>query len=118
MNDLNDRSAFESRLPDDPGYWRDLAARITASAEPILREHRASAAWWQPLARWSPAIGIAAAAAALLVVAIGPPDRAQPVPVSFERLLSPEDLLARAVVGGATAREISTLVFVESGGQR
>lgn len=111
-------SQFESRLPDDPTYWGDLAARIVDSAEPILREHRDAQAWWGPLAKWSPAIGVAAAAAALLVLLVGPPERSPASAVSFEQLLSPRDPVAQAVVGGAAASDISAMLLVESGGQR
>ena len=116
MNDLPERSQFASRLPDDQAYWDDLAARIAESAEPILRKYRDDA-WWYPLAKWSPAIGVAAAAAALLVVVVGPPAPAPPAPVSFERLLSPEDPVAQAVFGGESAANISAMLLVESGGQ-
>ena len=33
MNELPERSQFESRLPEDPAYWNDLAAGIVESAE-------------------------------------------------------------------------------------
>lgn len=118
MNDLPEVSQFESRLPDDPTYWDDLAARIVDSAEPILREHRDVQAWWSPLARWSPAIGVAAAAAALLVLLFGPPESSRSPAVSFAQLLSPRDPVAQAVVGGAAVTDISAMLLVESGGQR
>ncbi len=119
MNDRPGRSQFESRLPDDPAYWDDLAARIAESAQPIFSEHVAYA-WWQPLASWSPAIGVAAAAAVIMAVvtipaapaSASPPDRP-----SLEQLLSPEDPIAQAVVGGESAVNISTMLLVESGGQ-
>jgi hypothetical protein len=118
MNDLPERSQFESRLPAEQRYWADLAERITDSAEAMLRERRNEAAWWRPLAKWSPAIGVAAGAAALLVVLIGPPAEAQPVEVSFEQLLSPDDPISRALVGGAEVADLSTMLLVESGGKQ
>lgn len=118
MNDIRGRSQFESRLPEEQGYWDNLGLRITDSAEPILRERRDADAWWQPLAKWSPAIGVAAAAAALLVVLTGPPAEAQPAQVSFEELLSPDDPVARALVGAAEIAELSTMLLVESGGEQ
>ena len=118
MNDLTERSQFESRLPKEQAYWGNFAERITAAAEPLLRERRDTDAWWQPLATWSPAIGVAAAAAALLVVLTGPPAEAQPAPVSFEELLSPDDPVARALVGGAEIADLSTMLLVESGGEQ
>ena len=118
MNQVPERSQFESRLPEDPAYWSDLAAGITESAGPILHELRLADAWWQPLARWSPAIGVAAAAAALLVVLTGPPAVAQPTEVSFEELLSPDDPVSRALVGEAEISNLSTMLLVESGVQR
>lgn len=117
MNDVPEASPFESRLPDDRAYWDDLADRIVADAEPILREQREREAWWQPLGRWSPAIGVAAAAA-LLVAVLGPPVTRSSPPVSFERLLAPEDPVGQAVVAGAAASEISAILMVESGGER
>lgn len=119
MNDAHEGSQFESRLPDDRAYWDGLAERIVAAAEPILREHRKTRAWWHPMARWSPAIGVAAAAAALILVAVGPPQAARRVePVSLVQLLSPQEPVAQAVVGGAPAPEISAMLLVESGGER
>ena len=119
MNDRPGRSQFESRLPDDQAYWDHLAAHIVNSAESTLREYRDDA-WWQPLAKWSPAIGVAAAAAAIMAVvtipaapaSASPPDRP-----SLEQLLSPGDPIAQAVVGGESAVNISTMLLVESGGQ-
>lgn len=120
MKDLPARSQFESRLPDDRSYWDDVTVRIVDSAEPILREHREVHAWWHPLAKWSPAIGVAAAAAAILAVVTMPTAPASATPPgrpSLERLLSPEDPVAQAVVGGESATNISTMLLVESGGQ-
>jgi hypothetical protein len=118
VNDASERSQFESRLPDDSAYWEALAGRIVDSAEPILREHRDAQTWWQPLARWSPAIGVAAAIAALLVIAVGPPMTPRPAPASFEQLLSPEDPVAQALVGQAAVTDLPAILLVESGGQR
>ena len=120
MNDVPERSQFESRLPENPAYWHDLTARITDSAEPILRAHREADAWWNPLARWSPAIGVAAAAAAIVAVATIPaaPASATPPSLSLEQLLSPDDPVVQAVVGGESAMNISTMLLVESGGRR
>jgi hypothetical protein len=122
MNDAPERSQFESRLPEHPAYWSDLAARITESAEPVLQSYREADAWWNPLARWSPAIGVAAAAAAIVAVATIPAAPASatppPPPPSLDRLLSPDDPVARAVVGGESAMNISTMLLVESGGHR
>lgn len=118
MNGTPERSQLESRLPGDRAYWDDLAARIVEAAEPSLREQREARTWWSPLAKWSPAIGLAAAAAALLVVAVGAPDPAAPAPHSFEQLLGPDDPVAEAVVVGAATTDIATMLLVESGGQR
>ncbi len=118
MNDLLERSQFESRLPEEQAYWGNLAQRITDSAEPILRERRDADAWWQPLARWSPAIGVAAAAAVLLVVLIGPQAESRPVQVSFEEILSPDDPFSLALVGGAEIASLWTMLLVESGGRQ
>jgi hypothetical protein len=118
VNDASERSQFESRLPDDRGYWEDLAERIVQSAEPVLRERREAESWWQPLAKWGPAIGVAAAVAALLVAVAGPPQAARPQPVSLARLLAPEDPIEQAVVSGAAVTDISVMLLVESGGQR
>jgi hypothetical protein len=120
MNDVPERSQFESRLPEHPAYWSDLTARITDSAQPILLSHREADAWWNPLARWSPVIGVAAAAAAILAVATIPaaPASDSPPPPSLHRLLSPDDPVAQAVVGGESAMNISTMLLVESGGRR
>jgi len=118
VKDAHDGSQFESRLPGDPRYWDELTARIVDSAEPILSRHREAGAWWQPLAKWSPAIGVAAAVAALLVLISGPPDRARSVPITFGQLLSPDDPVAQAVVAGAAVPDISAILLAESGGQR
>ncbi|NIR44912.1 MAG: hypothetical protein GWN99_11450 [Gemmatimonadetes bacterium] len=118
MNNVNEGSQFESRLPDDGRYWDDLAARIVDSAEPILRQHGQRQAWWHPLAKWSPAIGIGAAAAAILILVAGPPKVAGGNQVSFEQLISPQEPVAQAVVSGAPASDISAMLLVESGGER
>jgi anti-sigma-K factor RskA len=118
VNDEPGPISFESRLPDDRAYWDDLTDRIVAEAEPILRQHREREAWWQPLAKWSSLIGVTAAAAALLVAVLGPPENPTSSPVSFEQLLAPEDPVGQAVVAGAAASEISAILLVESGGER
>ncbi len=118
MNDIPERSQLESRLPEEQAYWENLALRIADSAQSILRERRDADAWWLSLAKWSPAIGVAAAAAALLVVLSGPPAEAQPAQVSFEELLSPDDPVSRALVGAAEIADLSTMLLVESGGEQ
>jgi hypothetical protein len=118
MSELPERSQFESRLPQEPAYWNDLAARITDSAEPILRERREADVWWQPLARWSPAIGFAAAAAAAVVAVVGPPTAEPDTGVTFEQMLIAEDPIGQAVLaGGPAATNLSTMLLVQSGGQ-
>jgi len=118
MNELPERSQFESRLPEDPAYWNDLAAGIVESADPILRELRTATAWWQPLVRWSPAIGVAAAAAAVLVAVVGPPPTSPDTGVTFEQLLIAEDPVGQAVLGGGlAATNLSTMLLAQSGGQ-
>jgi hypothetical protein len=118
MNDLPERSQFESRLPEDAAYWDKLGRRITDSAEPLLSDRRDADAWWQPLAKWSPVIGVAAAAAALLVILSGPPAGNAPPEFSLEQVLTPDDPVARALVGGAEAATLSTMLLLESGGQQ
>lgn len=118
MNDLPERSQFESRLPEEAAYWDKLGRRITDSAEPLLRDRRDAEAWWQPLAKWSPVIGVAAAAAALLVILSGPPAGNEPQELSFEQILSPDDPVSRALVGGAEIANLSTMLLLESGGQQ
>ncbi len=117
MHEIPERSQFESRLPEEPAYWNDLAARITDSAEPILRERRMPDAWWQPLAWWSPAIGVAAAAAAIVAFVTIPEAAVDASRPSFEELLTPPDPIARAAFGSGDATAISALLLVESGGQ-
>jgi hypothetical protein len=58
------------RPPVDDVDWDTLHARITSSARPLLRRAPATrAAWWQPLAQWSPrGIPLAAAASAVLLL--------------------------------------------------
>ena len=116
MNDLPERSQFQSRLPDEQSYWEGLAGRIADAAEPLLRERRESDAWWQPLEGWGPVIGVAAAAAALLVALAGPPATPQPTEFSFAELLGPDDPVGRALIGGAEISRLSTMLLVESGG--
>jgi len=118
MNDLPERSQFESRLPEDVAYWEKLGRRITDSAESLLLDRRDAEAWWQPLAKWSPAIGLTAAAAALLVLLSGSPTGNEPEELSFAQLLSPDDPVARALVGGAEVATLSTMLLLESGGDQ
>ena len=117
MNDVLKQSQFESRLPDDRPYWDEFAAKIVDSAESIMREHHELQSWWDVFSKWSPAIGVAATATALVVGILGPPTAAPPAPVLFEQLLTPENPVAQAVVAGGRAADISTMLLVESGGQ-
>ncbi len=119
MKNLPEHSQFESRLPDDREYWNDLAGRIVDSAEPVLRDYQAAQLWWYPLARWGPAIGVAAAAAAIVAVATVPDTAsgsAVPRP-SLEEMISADNPIAQAVFGGESATNVSTILLVESGTQ-
>ena len=56
---------FQSGLPDDPGYWDELAGRIADAAAPVLgRYYVERGTWWAALAQRAPAL----AAAAVLVL--------------------------------------------------
>ncbi len=119
MNTDSEHSAFEPRLPDDPAYWHGLAGRITESSASILDEYRQQQAWWSPFARWSPALGVAAVAAAITAIVMFPArEVAQaPAPVAFQGVLSPADPVAQAFVGGIAAPDVATLLILESGDQ-
>lgn len=70
MTTHDERSAFEPRLPDDPGYWSALAERISDSAAPVFAELQSRSAWWGALDRFGPALGIGALAAAVATIVL------------------------------------------------
>jgi hypothetical protein len=72
------RAALAAAVPAPPldaVDWDGLQARISAAAMPLLvqpAQRAPVAAWWQPLAGWSPrGIPLAAAASLLLVLGAG-----------------------------------------------
>lgn len=75
MSELRDFS----KLPDDPGYWSDLEARIVSAVSPPMVDAE-SDDWWRPLARRAWGLGGLAAAAALAAVVLAPPRPAAPRP--------------------------------------
>jgi hypothetical protein len=70
MMTRDEQSAFEPRLPEDPGYWAALAERITDSASPVFAELQSHSAWWGALDRLGPALGISALAASVATVVL------------------------------------------------
>lgn len=105
----NEPGAFEPRLPQDPVYWSALAERVTASAGPVFAELQASHAWWSPLDRFGPALGIGAvAAAALVLILVGAPSVTPELPGAQPQ---PTDIAANAFRMPATPDVITLMVI-------
>lgn len=92
-------SSLGSRLPEETDYWDELAGRITADADPFLRESYAHrGVWWSSLARGCPALAATALIAAIVVaLTLGggaePATAATTSPVM--QAIEPDDALAR-----------------------
>lgn len=108
----------ESKLPRDPGYWKELARRIRADAAGPLaayaaREKLEVAAdpdvWYGVLARRASWL-VAASAAAMLVLWLALPSRGPSVAFRWiERSLSPDDA-AGSLVSGAEPPSVEVLM--------
>lgn len=103
----NEPGAFEPRLPDDPAYWSALADRITTDAGPVFAELNATRAWWSPLDRFGPALGLGAIAAATLVFVLygGAPPASPATPTQ------PTDIAANAFRLPASPDVITLMVL-------
>ena len=92
-------SSLGSRLPEETGYWDELAGRITADADPFLRESYArQGVWWSSLARGCPALVATALIAATLVALTlgGGAETATAATTSpVMQAIEPDDALAR-----------------------
>ena len=98
---------IEPRLPTDLAYWSSLSNRIVTGAEPILEEYRTWEPWWKPLANFGPSIGVAAAAAALVIWLVAP-DRGenQTFGSHVQHALAPSDPVAQDFVLSAAPPDI------------
>ena len=112
MMEQEKQSAFESRLPQDPAYWSDLATRITDNSAPLFARRQS---WWGPLDRFGTGLSIGALAAAGTVLAILPAGDAPHTPtsdVTTVAAVSPADLLGNAFVSQPTAPDVVTLMVL------
>jgi hypothetical protein len=98
-----------SRLPSDPAYWDDLAARSVRAVFGV----RAAQTWWRPFADSA----FALAASALLVLlggalALGDrPERDPSAPTAaITESLAPRDPLLNALMGEAAPPEGAALL--------
>ena len=99
MTDLRDLS----RLPVDPGYWDDLAARITGELGPRVRDAARRPAWWAPLAARAWPLGGLACAALLAALLLVPPRPAESTAATTGLLRPPPGDSAVAAFVRATA---------------
>jgi len=112
-----------SRLPDDPGYWDDLAGRIAARSAPVIDTWGAERTrWWSWLADFSPALAAAAVLAMAATWAFAPaaqpvdPDAALP---RVGEAIAPTDPMARALLADSTPPAIAGLAWTGAeGGSR
>lgn len=91
-------SSLRSRLPEETGYWDDLAERIATDADPFLQKYHARrGVWWSSLARQCPAL-VATALVAGTVVALTLGGGAEPAAAATSpvvQAIEPDDALAR-----------------------
>jgi len=115
MNQQQRSDGFTPRLPDHPGYWQALAARIVDGAEPTLAELRAGQPWWKPLARLAPALSVGALAAGLAAFALLPSgtNAAPPRATALADLFDPGDPVGAVFVGGS-APELTSLLIART----
>jgi hypothetical protein len=115
-------SSLRSRLPEDTGYWDDLAGRITADADPFLQEYHARrGVWWSSLARQCPVLVAAALIGATVVVLAlgGGPERARAATISpVVQAIEPEDALARRFLTAEAPPAVEILLPMMTGSGR
>ena len=99
-----------SQLPDDPGYWDDLASRIRQDAAGPLAAYAQRDPWYGALARRAPWV-IAASVAAMLLLWLSLPgiDPGAGFFRNIERSLTPTDA-AGMLVAGAEPPSVATLM--------
>lgn len=110
-------TSLEPRLPEDPAYWDGLANRITAGADPLLRELAAAAvrsdSWWSVLAARAPALA-AAAAVAIVAGTVAASSGTSPADQSpydeIARAIGPTDEIAQAFFAEASPPRIESLL--------
>ena len=107
-------SSLGSRLPEETGYWDELAGRITEDADPFLRESYArQGVWWSSLARGCPAL-VATALIATTVVALtlgGGVETATAATTSpVMQAIEPDDALARRFLAEESPPSVEILL--------
>jgi hypothetical protein len=119
MEPNNFEKRLRPRLPDDPDYWSSLADRIVESADTTLQGYRIPEPWWNTFVAFGPRVGMAAAAAAALILWAAPDDAPVDIPVEpFQYAFSPPDPLARQFMISDSAPDISTLLRLQREGTR
>ncbi|NKB87262.1 MAG: hypothetical protein GKS06_03455 [Acidobacteria bacterium] len=99
-----------SELPEDPGYWDELATRITQDAAGPLAGYAQQDLWYGALARRAPWVAAASVAAILLLwLSLPGSDPGAGVFRSIERALAPDDP-AGVLVAGESAPPVATLM--------
>jgi len=116
MSGGNDMVPFQSRLPDDPGYWDALADRIAADAAPVLAQYQAQhGTWWSVLAHRAPALAAAAVVAvattSFLVVGASAPGDGSPS-AEVARAIVPSDPVAQMFLAEETPPPVEALLPV------
>ena len=118
MSRGNEVVPLQSRLPEDPSYWDDLADQIGANAATVLDQYQAqNGTWWGALARRAPVL----AAAAILIITLtsfmlvrasaatyGSPH------VQVSRAIGPTDPVARLFLSEETPPRVESLFAVVS----
>jgi hypothetical protein len=101
---------IEPRLPTDPVYWSNLVNRIVTGAEPVLEDYRTCQPWWKPFANFGPSLGVAAAAAVLLVWLIASDEGdGREFGSRVQHALTPPDPVAQEFLIGSAPPDIGAL---------
>ncbi len=107
---------LQSGLPDDPGYWDDLARKIADDAAPVLAQYYAErGTWWAALAPRAPMLAAAAsvalvAASVVLTGASTPFDTSPSEQVALA--IGPTDPVARLFLSQEAPPQVESLLPV------
>ena len=115
-------SSLGSRLPEEAGYWDDLADRITSDAEPFLGEYYARrGVWWSSLARQCPAL-VTTALIGVMVVSLTLGGGAEPATAATTspvvQAIEPDDALARRFLAEDVPPPVEILLPMMTGSGR
>jgi hypothetical protein len=110
---------LESRMPEGPDYWDDLARRIAADAAPVLaRSREGHGTWWGSLARSCPALAAAASVAvvaAAIVIASVPAALDDSPYAEVARAIGPTDQVAQLLLREPAPPAVESLLPMIAG---